>query len=153
MEKVKKLTKQDWNLLKIAFPETCKGDFDEELYKDCIVFRHKTEKNQKDYAIIVFSQTSLLSWYILFIYVPEKDRGKNVLAFQEKTSNTLMQDCYNYCCNKYINPSDYVSITCSIRYPNISSLKFFLKQKFKVDGLCVYPNGTPGYELVLKILV
>ena len=32
MIKSNTLTKQDWNLLKIAFPETCKGDFDEELY-------------------------------------------------------------------------------------------------------------------------
>lgn len=148
MIKSNKLTKQDWNLLKIVFPETCKGEFDKELYKDCIVFKHKTEKNQKDYAIMVFKHFSLYKCYILFIYVPEKNRGINVPFFQERTSYQLMQDLYNYFGTIKRKTFD---ISCSIRYPNITSLKFFLKQGFKVNELTIYPNGTPGYNLSKKI--
>ena len=146
MDKYKKVTKQDWNLLKKVFPETCKSNFNKEIYKDWIIVKIKTFKNQKDYSFIIFNQTSLFSYYILFIYVPEKDRKIKTPELENKISQMLIDSCYIYCTDNY-KPKRKITINCHIRYPNITSLKFFLKQGFKVIDLCMYPNGTPGYEL------
>lgn len=155
MEKVKKLTKQDWRLLQKVFPETCKGEFDKESYETFHVIRLKQDRNQKDYPIIVFNLTGTNA-YIAYIYVPEHKRSSNIPILQEKTSLSLLTHCYDYIaqeCNKYViytsNEAAF-RVYCNIRYPNINSLKFFLNQGFKVTDIMIYPNGTPGYTLGIK---